>query len=85
MATIANDEFEAKLKKLRIKRKYLSNFKAQNNHTTANLICNNVRRSIEEGHEISDFYLFICAYFIWSETPEGYDFWRKIAESKINL
>ena len=35
--------------------------------------------------ECNSFYIFISGFFLWGDTPEGYNYWANISHRKINL
>lgn len=68
-------EFEAKLKKLKIKTKFVSNIKKHShNGSTFN-------EQIAFLNTLLTWNGFIRSAFVWSETPEGSDFWFNLLES----
>ena len=64
-------EFEEKLKRLRVKKKFLTNLK--------NRYEDNLGPILELLNNRIDWYNFIIAAFVWENTPEHHDFWSKIA------
>ena len=66
------EEFDQKLKKLGVKKKFVKNLKIQGVYREP---------YIDHINNEPDFEQFVLAAFIWGGTPEGYDFWDKIARS----
>lgn len=67
---IFKPEFEEKLKKLRIKRKFLKNWKAEKPTVT-----------LKGLDRCRDWRHFVSCAFIWKSTAEGFDYWKNIANS----
>lgn len=65
-------EFEEKLKRFRIKEKFIRNIKERVGQGW-------IKRCKIIDTE-SDWYNFILGAFIWVSTPEGQHFWSKIAD-----
>jgi hypothetical protein len=67
-------EFEKKLKKLKIKTKFVKNWKA-NKWATSNPTANR-----ELALQVNSWEEFIMYAFGWNMTSEGYDYWYNISE-----
>lgn len=67
-------EFEKKLKELRIKTKVIKNIK---------LFCHSTKtpfnRKLEFINESDSWRIAVNRFFIWSSTPEEFDFWKNIS------
>jgi hypothetical protein len=74
---IFKSKFEKKLKKLRIKTKFMKNVKKYvgTNFSKQDDYMNTINKNANSWHK------FIVIAFIWRDTPEKDDFWRKIANS----
>ena len=68
-------EFEDKLKELKIKTKFVKNMKDDCKRYNQDL-----QYRLKIMKEIAEWYNFIDCSFIWSETPEGHDYWFGIAD-----
>ena len=68
-------EFEDKLKKLKIKTKFVNNIKAYCKLRDRDLQKHIDRLNLQETWDH-----FTYWSFIWGETPEGYDYWNNINE-----
>ena len=86
MTTITfKPEFESKLKRLRIKTKFVKNLKgyvkqigvSDSNQEILNQIIKNLNTS-------SSWDLFITRAFTWCETPEGRGYWLEISQINPN-
>ena len=69
-------EFEDKLKKLKIKGKYINNLKnadgwVQREHSS-------MKKRVEEVNQIRGWFSFIDNMALWDSTPEGCYFWAEI-------
>lgn len=75
-------EFEKKLKDLKIKTKFVKNFKIKEWPASEH---NSVPFSIENNHACclttNNWFRFIQNAFNWDTTLEGYDYWKNIANS----
>ena len=69
-------EFEAKLKKLKVKRRFVRNMIAYCEDYHYDL-----ENKIKIANRIGCFNRFIANAFFWEHTPEGYKFWENISES----
>jgi len=65
---VFKEKFEKKLKKLRVKIKFVNNVKKQG-----------TLRCLQTISEDDDFESFVASAFKWVFTPEGYLFWENIA------
>ena len=67
-------EFEGRLKRLRVKEKFIRNIRQEEGRNWVNY-CNVLNRMM-------DWYLFISNAFIWKLAPETEKFWIKIARDE---
>lgn len=67
-------EYEEKLKKLKVKTKFVNNLLNYGFYNP-----NRLEEYARDNHY--DWYMFIAGGFIWEDTPEEHDFWAKIADS----
>ena len=65
-------EFEAKLKKLRIKTKFVKYYKANKWIGSDPLLMRNAC------NRTTEWYIFIVYAFSWELTEEGYSYWEKV-------
>lgn len=70
-------EFEKKLKKLRIKTKYVNNL-MKPGAIKANTGVQ-PEDPVEYANNKHNWYEFIANTFIWKDTPEGFYFWSRIS------
>jgi hypothetical protein len=76
-------EFENKLKELKVKTRFVKNFKNRNKNrqTKKWLVISSIDEiAVKELNSKDSFFIFIDHAFLWVSTPEGYDFWIEIAE-----
>jgi hypothetical protein len=67
-------EFEAKLKKLKIKTKFVKNWKANKWKVT------NPIYQREKANSADNWEWFIIYAFSWQLAPEGHDYWEHISD-----
>jgi len=67
-------EFDEKLKKLRVKTRFLNNLKRERS---------NPEETLNYLNKKTRFYYFIISAFYWHNTPEGYDYWHEISKKII--
>ena len=70
-------EFEARLKKLRIKKKFIRNIINYHSQKTER----EIREFLSNGRDCNWWY-FISSPFLWGDSPEGLQYWSKIANKK---
>ena len=69
-------EFEDKLKVLKIKTKFVNNVK-----DNCKRYDHSLQNRLKIMNEIAEWYNFIDCSFIWSDTPEGHNYWSGIANN----
>jgi len=70
MKLIIKPEFDEKLKKLRVKTRFLNNLKKKRA---------NPKMILQRLNAYETFNEFISWAFYWEDTPEGYDYWDEIS------
>jgi len=70
MKLIIKPEFDKKLKKLRVKTRFLNNLKREPNTWKTLYFLN----------KCDSFMAFIFSAFSWGDTPEGNDYWHEISK-----
>jgi len=70
MKLIIKPEFDEKLKKLRVKTRFLNNLKKKRA---------NPEMILQRLNTYEIFNEFISEAFYWEDTPEGYDYWDEIS------
>jgi len=70
MKLIIKPEFDEKLKKLRVKTRFLNNLKKKRA---------NPKMILQRLNTYETFNEFISEAFYWEDTPEGYDYWDEIS------
>lgn len=73
---IFKPEFEQKLKELKVKTKFINNLRYYCKAWEVPL-----DKKIAEMNNVNTFKDFVGMAYIWTNTPEGYEFWDKIANS----
>jgi predicted CopG family antitoxin len=73
---IFKEEFEAKLKKLKVKRRFVRNLRA-----SVETKKNNIELAVNVLNGYDNFELFCIQAFSWGRTSEGVEFWQEISES----
>jgi len=71
MKLIIKPEFDKKLKRLRVKTRFLNNLKGQHYNPEISLQLLNKCRSFSS---------FVISAFCWDNTPEDYDYWHDISK-----
>jgi hypothetical protein len=72
-------EFEEKLKKLKIKTKFIYNIKRDLDIKLQDTTDKTLIKRIEELDDRPSWRLFILGAFVWEYTPEGKDYWSYIS------